>query len=64
MKTYITFNSGCNIWEVEQFDSTIEWHKNEFKGSYKECKKKANLEMYGSNKPHYSRPEYSSIYDY
>tara|TARA_R110002020_G_scaffold334555_2_gene549805 strand:- start:12555 stop:12749 length:195 start_codon:yes stop_codon:yes gene_type:complete len=64
MKTYIAFNSGCNIWEVEQFDNTTEWHKNEFKGTYKECKKKADLEMNGLNKPHYSRPEYSSIYDY
>jgi len=37
MKTYICYNAGCNIYEIEIFNPFIDWHKNEFQGNYAEC---------------------------
>lgn len=39
MKTFICYDAGCDIFEVEPFNPKIEWHKNEFQGSYAECLK-------------------------
>ena len=64
MKTYITYDAGCNIWEVEPFDSTIDWHNDEYQGTYAECKREANYQMNEAGQPHYSNAEYGSIYDY
>lgn len=39
MKTFICYDAGCDIFEVEPFNPEIEWHKNEFQGTYEECLK-------------------------
>jgi hypothetical protein len=45
MVTYICYDAGCDIYEVEKFDPLIDWHKNEFKGTFNECiKEKENRE--------------------
>jgi hypothetical protein len=64
MKTYITYNAGCNIWTVEEFNATIDWHNNEYQGTKAECEKEANYQMNEAGEPHYSNAEYESIYDY
>ena len=63
MKTYITYNAGCNIWEIMPFDLSIDWHGTEFQGTFKDCKKYAGSQMKPSL-PHYPNAEYESIYDY
>ena len=63
MKTYITYDAGCNIWEVEPFDSKIDWHNDEYQGTYTECRKEANHQM-NAGQPHYVNSKYESIYDY
>tara|TARA_R110002167_G_scaffold81296_5_gene222704 strand:- start:2391 stop:2600 length:210 start_codon:yes stop_codon:yes gene_type:complete len=62
-KSFITYNAGENIWEVEPFNSKIEWHNNEFKGSYEDCIEESERQM-TSRKPHYANAEYESIFDY
>lgn len=47
---YITYNAGYNIWLVEKFNSLIDWHNLEYKGSYKDCKEEANYQMEQANK--------------
>ena len=39
MKTveYICYNAGCDIYVVEKFNESIDWHKDEFIGTYEEC---------------------------
>ena len=37
MKTYICYNAGCDIYVIEIFNPSIDWHKNEFQGTYAEC---------------------------
>ena len=64
MKTYITYNAGCNIWVVEPFDSKVDWHKDEYQGTYAECKKEADYQMNNVGKPHYANAPYGSIWDY
>jgi hypothetical protein len=39
MKTYICYNAGCDIYVIEKFNPSIDWHKNEFQGTYLECLK-------------------------
>lgn len=63
MKTYITYDAGFNIWEVELFDAKIKWHNNEFQGTRKECELEAKEQMEEST-AHYPNAEYESIYDY
>ena len=66
-KTFITYNAGCGIWEVELFDATISWHNKEFKGTEIECNAEAHHQMYeaGIKKySHYPNAEYGSIWDY
>jgi len=64
MKTYISFNAGCDIWEVEPFDATIDWHKVEFQGTLKECNTEVKSQMNSTGQAHYPDAEYESIYDY
>ena len=64
MQKYITYNAGCNTWVVEPFNSNIEWHHNKYNGTYLECKKESNQQMYGLNHPHYENAKYNSIHDY
>ena len=63
MKTYIVFDAGCNIWEVKRFNPAIDWHNEQFKGTYKECTDEASRQMEPS-KPHYINAPYGSIWDY
>lgn len=37
MKTFILYNAGCDIYEIEEFNPSIDWHQNEFQGTYSEC---------------------------
>ena len=56
MNTYITYNAGrphYPLWEVERFDSSIDWHRDEFRGTYAECKKEAHYQMREAGRPHY-----------
>ena len=62
MKTYITFNAGENIWEIEMLDLSIDWHSNCFQGSKKDCELEAENKM--NIKSHYFRPKNESIFDY
>jgi len=39
MKIYICYNAGCDIYEIEKFNQSIDWHKKEFQGTYAECLK-------------------------
>ncbi len=64
MRTYISYNAGCDIWIVEDFNSKIDWHNHEFKGTKTECQKEANYQMKGFGQPHYPNAEYGSIHDY
>ena len=34
---FICYNAGCDIWNIERFDNSIEWHKNEYRSTYDEC---------------------------
>ena len=43
MKQFICYNAGCDIFEIEAYNAKIEWHQNEFRGSYKECEKEKEL---------------------
>ena len=64
MKTYITYDAGCNIWEVEPFDSTVNWHNDEYQGTFKECNAEAKSQMNIDGNQHYANAEYESIFDY
>jgi len=67
MKTYIAFDAGCDIWEVELFDSSIDWHKEEFNGTFAEATFYADNKMHdihGAYQPHYTDAQYCSIFDY
>ena len=37
MNTYICYNAGSDIFEIEKFNPKIDWHNDEFKGTYSEC---------------------------
>ncbi len=37
LKTYICYNAGCDIYEIEPFNPNIDWHLTEFQGTYSEC---------------------------
>lgn len=39
MKTdeYICYDAGCNIYVIEKFNPLIEWHNDEFIGTYEQC---------------------------
>ena len=64
MKTYITYNAGCDIWEVEPFDETIDWHNKVYQGTLEECNEEAKLRMNNIGKQHYPNAEYESKFDY
>lgn len=34
---YICYNAGSDIYLIEKFNPSIDWHKNEFQGTHKEC---------------------------
>ena len=36
---FICYDAGCNIWNIERFNNSIELHKNEFQATYAECLK-------------------------
>lgn len=42
---YISYNAGCNTWITELFDSSIEWHNNEYQGNKKQCDENNLYEM-------------------
>ena len=50
MKTYITYDAGCNIWEVELLNKNIDWHLECYQGSKKDCEDYARSEMEQANK--------------
>jgi len=64
MKTFITYNAGENIWSIEPFDSKIDWHHKEFRGTFSECRQEADSKMNKFIQPDYPDAEADSIYDY
>lgn len=51
-KKFICYNAGCDIYEIEPFNSKIEWHKKEFIGGYTECmreKERQEIKSYRFN---------------
>ena len=64
MKKYIAYDAGCNIWIVEPFNATIDWHSEEFSGSLAECKQEADRQMNPVDHRHYPDAKYESIFDY
>lgn len=61
---HITFHAGCGVWDVQPFDDKIEWHNDEYRGTYSECKKEAIDQMNRAQMPHYPNAVYGSIHDY
>lgn len=61
---YIAHNAGCDIWEVCLFDEGIDWHHNEFQGTFEECEKEVVFQMNKNRQGHYPNASYGSIWDY
>lgn len=49
-KTYIAYNAGCNIWEIEPYDKNTDWHNKEFQGTKKDCERKVQYEKIAAAK--------------
>ena len=62
-RLFIAYNAGCDIWELEPFNPSIEWHNKEYIGTYKECKNECKTQM-EPRSGHYSDCIEGSIYDY
>jgi hypothetical protein len=45
--SYIIFDAGCGIWEAEPFDSSIDWHNDEWRGTKEEAEKEAEKRTNG-----------------
>lgn len=56
---YICYDAGCDIYVIERFNPAIEWHEDEFIGTYEQClseKEERENEAYRFNNclPHLS----------
>lgn len=47
-KTYICYNAGCDIYLVEPFNPSIEWHENEFQGTFAQCMEEKKRQEYAA----------------
>ena len=64
MKTqYIAYDAGSNIWEVEKYNESVDWHKDQYTGTKKECEAEAQRQM-NTDYRHYPDAPYGSIWDY
>jgi len=62
-RIYIAYDAG-NMWIVERYNSTVNWHTEEYQGSKAECEREAHYQNNVAGQPHYRNADYGSIYDY
>jgi hypothetical protein len=43
MKQFICYNAGCDIFEIVPYNQNIEWHQEEYKGTYNDCVKEKKM---------------------
>ena len=60
---FIAYDAGCGIWEIEPFDSSVDWHSNEYRGTKKECNAECGSQM-NVQQSHYVDAPCGSIWDY
>lgn len=47
-KLFICYDQGCNDFTVEPFNPSIDWHNNEFIGTYYECMREKGRNIYAA----------------